>query len=239
LQKTFLQDYELIHLNINVVLDIVSDMEIPFFTGMATGAGLIIAIGAQNAFVLTQGIRKQHRFTVALICSLCDALLIGAGVAGMGSLIEQSPLLLQIAGGGGALFLFIYGLKNLFSAIRAEQELEGTEIVATSRRQVILTTLALTLLNPHVYLDTVVLLGSISATFVGQGRYLFGAGAISMSFLWFFILAYGSGILAPLFKKAITWRILNTLIFLVMWSIAFKLLAFSGIFEMILPGLGS
>jgi L-lysine exporter family protein LysE/ArgO len=200
---------------------------------------LIVAIGAQNAFVLTQGIRKQHRFVVAIICSLCDAFLISAGVAGMGSLIEQSPTLLRLAGGGGALFLFIYGLKNLFAAFRAEQELEGTEIHTTSRRQIILTTLAITLFNPHVYLDTVVLLGSISATFAGNGRYLFGAGAISMSFIWFFILAYGSGILAPLFKKAITWRILNTLIFLVMWSIAFKLLAFSGIFDIIRAYFGS
>lgn len=214
-------------------------MEIPFITGMATGAGLIIAIGTQNAFVLTQGIRKQHRFIVAIICSLCDALLIGAGIAGMGSLIEQSPHLLRWAGGGGALFLFIYGLKSLFSVFRTDQGLEETKTNPTSRRQVILTTLALTLLNPHVYLDTVVLLGGMSATFMGQGRYLFGAGAIFSSFLWFFILAYGSGLLAPLFKKAITWRILNALIFLIMWSIAFKLLEFSGISENIISYIAS
>ncbi|AEV30657.1 lysine efflux permease [Sphaerochaeta pleomorpha str. Grapes] len=213
-------------------------MEIPFITGMTTGASLIVAIGAQNTFVLTQGIRKQHRFVVALICSLCDAFLISAGVAGLGSLIEQSPTLLRLAGGGGALFLFIYGLKCLFSALQAEQELGETESNPTSRRQVILTILAITLCNPNVYLDTVVLLGGISATFVGQGRYLFGAGAISMSFIWFFILSYGSGVLAPLFKKAITWRILNFLIFLVMWNIAFKLLAFSGIIDIIRAYLG-
>lgn len=220
------------------VLAILSGMEIPFITGMTTGASLIVAIGAQNTFVLTQGIRKQHRFVVALICSLCDAFLISAGVAGLGSLIEQSPTLLRLAGGGGALFLFIYGLKCLFSALQAEQELGETESNPTSRRQVILTILAITLCNPNVYLDTVVLLGGISATFVGQGRYLFGAGAISMSFIWFFILSYGSGVLAPLFKKAITWRILNFLIFLVMWNIAFKLLAFSGIIDIIRAYLG-
>lgn len=208
-------------------------MELPFFTGMATGAGLIIAIGAQNAFVLTQGIRKHYRFVVALTCSLCDALLISAGVAGMGSLIEQSPRLLGIAAGMGALFLFVYGLKSLFSAFQDEQGLEEAEGQIVSRKQVIVTTLAITLLNPHVYLDTVVLLGGISATFAGAGRFLFGWGALSMSFLWFFTLAYGSGILAPLFKKPITWRILNTAIFVVMWSIAYKLLAFAGILQAI------
>lgn len=208
-------------------------MELPFFTGMATGAGLIIAIGAQNAFVLTQGIRKQHRFIVALICSLCDALLIGCGVAGMGTLIEQSPRLLGFAAGMGALFLFVYGLKSLFSAFQSAQGLVQAEVKVVSRKQVILTTLAITLLNPHVYLDTVVLLGGISATFEGNGRYLFGGGALTMSFLWFFTLAYGSALLAPLFKKPITWRILNVAIFLVMWSIAFKLLVYTDLAQVV------
>jgi len=204
-------------------------MEIPYLTGMATGASLIIAIGAQNAFVLTQGIRKQHRFVVALICSLCDAILISAGVAGMGSLIEQSPLLLSIASIAGALFLGVYGLKSLLSAFHADRGMEESTEQPVSRKQVIFTTLAITLLNPHVYLDTVVLLGSISATFSGTGRYLFGGGAVTMSFFWFFILAYGSSFLAPLFRKSITWRILDTGICLVMWSIAYKLLVYSGI----------
>jgi L-lysine exporter family protein LysE/ArgO len=216
-----------------LVLTTLTGMELPFFTGMATGAGLIIAIGAQNAFVLTQGIRKQHRFAVALICSLCDALLISAGVAGMGSLIEQSPKLLGIAASLGALFLFVYGLKSLVSVFRAGQGLEEAEGKVVSRKQVVLTTLAITLLNPHVYLDTVVLLGGISATFEGAGRLLFGAGALSMSFVWFFTLAYGSALLAPLFKKPITWRILNGAIFLIMWSIAYKLLVYAGILQTI------
>ncbi len=202
-------------------------MDMPYFIGMATGAGLIIAIGAQNAFVLSQGIHKQYRFTVALICSICDALLISAGVAGMGTLIEQSPLLLKFASAGGALFLFMYGLKSLLSVFKTKEGLEQQESRSTTRKQIIFTTLAITLLNPHVYLDTVVLLGGISATFEGGGRYVFGAGAISMSIIWFFSLSYGSTLLAPLFKKAITWRILNTAIALVMWSIAYKLVRYS------------
>lgn len=204
-------------------------MEMPFFTGMATGASLIIAIGAQNAFVLSQGIHKHHRGTVALICSLCDALLISAGVAGMGSLIEQSPALLRLASSMGALFLLIYGLKSLLSAFQSNEGLEQKEQEVSTKKQVVITTLAITLLNPHVYLDTVVLLGSISATFEGKSRYLFGAGAITMSFFWFFSLSYGSALLAPLFKKAITWRILNIGIFLVMWRIAYTLLVYAEI----------
>ncbi|NCC63730.1 MAG: amino acid transporter [Spirochaetia bacterium] len=204
-------------------------MELPFFTGMATGATLIIAIGAQNAFVLTQGIRAQHRFTVAFICSMLDALLITLGVAGMGSLIEQSPRLLGFAAGGGALFLVVYGLKSLGSAFQSESGLLSEQTCSMSRKQVVFTTLAITLLNPHVYLDTVVLLGAISSTYSGQSRYLFATGAIAMSFFWFFLLSYGAALLAPLFKKAITWRILHTLIFLVMWRIAFSLLRYATI----------
>ncbi len=213
------------------VLATLTDMEIPFFTGMATGAGLIIAIGAQNAFVLAQGIRKQHRFVVALVCSLCDAFLISCGVAGMGTLIEQSPRLLGFASGLGALFLFVYGLKSLFSACKGDQELAQAVVRVAGRKQVILTTLAITLLNPHVYLDTVVLLGGISATYESAGRMLFGAGAATMSFLWFFALAYGSALLAPLFEKSITWRILNGAIALIMWSISYKLLAYARLLQ--------
>jgi L-lysine exporter family protein LysE/ArgO len=211
-----------------------SDMDTPFFTGLATGAGLIVAIGAENAFVLTQGLRKQYRFTVALVCSIIDALLIGCGVAGMGTLIGQSPGLLKVAAGGGALFLLVYGLGSLRSALRGGHGMEGSESAPASRGRVVLSTLAIAVLNPHVYLDTVVLLGGIGATFPGEGRYLFGAGAILASFLWFFLLAYGSGFLAPLFRKPLTWRIFDGLIFLVMWTIAFKLLSFSGILGSIL-----
>jgi L-lysine exporter family protein LysE/ArgO len=208
-------------------------MELPYFTGMATGASLIIAIGAQNAFVLTQGIKNQHRFVVALICSLSDAVLITLGVAGMGTLIKQSPQMLSLAAGGGAFFLFIYGLKSLLAALKPGWSLQETEVVVTSGWQVMLTTLAITLLNPHVYLDTVVLLGGISSTYAGSSRFLFAGGAVTMSFLWFFLLSYGSGVLAPLFKKAITWRVLNGLIFIIMWRIAYSLLEYAGIVEAI------
>ncbi len=192
---------------------------------------MIIAIGAQNAFVLTQGIRKQFRFTIALICALCDTVLISLGVAGLGAVIEKSPILLTFASLGGALFLFIYGVLNLKRATRITEGMNPETQNVTSLKQIIITTLAITLLNPHVYLDTVVLLGSIGSTFPSNARYLFALGAIFMSFLWFFSLSYGSTLLSPLFRKAITWKVLDILIAMVMWVIAFNLMRFSGLFD--------
>ncbi len=202
----------------------------PFITGIGTGAGLIIAIGAQNAFILTQGIRKDFHLTAALICSLIDALLITTGVLGMGRLVQEIPLLLPVASLGGALFLLIYGIRSLISALKPSSGIEERSEKVTSRRKVILTTLVISLLNPHVYLDTVVLLGGISTSFPPQDRIFFALGAILMSFIWFFSLALGGGALLPLFRKQVTWRILDGLIFVIMWSIAYRLILFSGIF---------
>ncbi len=199
-----------------------------YITGLGTGAGLIIAIGAQNAFVLSQGIRKRYIFTVPLICALCDTLLIIAGVAGMGALIERSPLLIKAASWGGAAFLFFCGTRNFISAWKNTGGLNKKESGEQSRQQVVLMTLAVTLLNPHVYLDTVVLLGSMSGTFPGMGRYYFGAGALTMSFLWFFGLSLGAGKLAPFFRTPRTWQVLDTLIGMIMWIIAFRLLKLAG-----------
>lgn len=201
----------------------------PYITGLGTGAGLIIAIGSQNAFVLTQGIKKQYRFTVALICFLCDAVLISAGVAGLGGVITAYPLLITGAALSGSAFLFVYGALQLRAALRGGEGLEESRSRVFSRREVILTTVTITLLNPHVYLDTVVLLGSISGTFSGAGRYLFGAGAVTMSAVWFFGLSLGAGFLAPLFRKPGTWRVFSVLICVIMWLIAYKLLLFSGV----------
>lgn len=196
---------------------------IAFLQGMGTGAGLIIAIGAQNAFVLSQGVRKQHNWLVALICSFCDALLIFLGAAGVGTAVASSPMLREIAGWGGAMFLGYYGWRALQRA-RDAGTLQTTETVYTSRLAVISATLAVTLLNPHVYLDTLVLLGGISGQFSGNGRYLFAGGASSASFLWFYGLSLCGVILAPLFKSRVAWRILDGLVCLTMWGIAIQLL---------------
>ena len=193
-----------------------------FVQGFAIGGGLIVASGSQNAFVLSQGVRRSYPLTIALTCALCDAILILLGVAGVGSIVAASPLLGQITVWGGAIFLTWYGALSLRSAIRGGTlETDGGRV--SSLRAVITTTLALTLLNPHVYLDTLVLVGSISGQFVGIERWLFGVGAISASCLWFLSLSLGAGYLAPLFRKKIAWRILDGVVCVVMWSIAASL----------------
>ena len=196
---------------------------IPYLQGFGTGAGLIIAIGAQNAFVLTQSIRRNHHLTICLVCAICDAVLISLGVLGTGSLIASQPMLLKPAAWGGAAFLAWYGFGSFRSALKGGQ-LEAQETATTGLKSVILLTLTITLLNPHVYLDTVVMLGAISGQYEGAGRYLFGFGAISASFVWFYALGFGGRALAPLFKKPVTWRVLDSAVCLTMWFVAWNLL---------------
>ncbi len=207
----------------------------PFLTGMGTGGSLIIAIGAQNAYVLTKGIQRHHHLATALACSIIDAVLITAGVLGMGSLVESFPLLIPFVTGGGALFLFIYGIMSLRSALRPSEGMKKRETGKGSVQQVIATTIAISLLNPHVYLDTVILLGSISTSFTPPQNYIFALGAAAMSFIWFFLLALGGSALLPLFSKPITWRILDAVIFIIMWNIAYRLIQYSGLFSMLFP----
>lgn len=191
--------------------------------GLGTSAGLIMAIGAQNAFVLTQGLRRQYHWPIAGICSFFDAVLVMIGVAGMGALISASDTWLMVARLGGAAFLFWYGFKSLRSAMKSNS-MGSSSHELTSLRSAILTTLAITLLNPHVYLDTVVLIGSIGGQFPEDQRPWFAVGAISFSFIWFFSISLGAKWLAPLFKKPIAWRILDASVCLVMWGIAISLL---------------
>ncbi|WP_432736960.1 LysE/ArgO family amino acid transporter [Maridesulfovibrio sp. FT414] len=195
---------------------------IPYMQGLGTGAGLIIAIGAQNAFVLSQSIRKNHHLTICLVCALCDAVLITLGVLGTGELIASNPMLLKPAAWGGAAFLLWYGLGAFRSAIKGGR-LDDEDVAETNIRSLILLTLAITLLNPHVYLDTVIMVGSMSGQFAGDGRYAFGFGAITASFIWFFTLGLGGQALAPLFRKPRTWQVLDTFIGITMWTIAISL----------------
>ncbi|MBC8440634.1 MAG: amino acid transporter [Deltaproteobacteria bacterium] len=194
-------------------------MLLTFLKGFGVGSGLIIAIGAQNAFVLSQGVRKNHYIIIPLICAICDALLIILGVTGMGTLVSSSKSLSLIAGIGGAGFLFIYGIGSFRSAIKGGS-LSANQKTESSFKTAILTTLAVTLLNPHVYLDTVILLGSISSQFKQPGHFFFGAGAVMASFVWFFSLSLGGKMLAPLFTKKSSWRVLDTLVGMTMWAIA-------------------
>jgi L-lysine exporter family protein LysE/ArgO len=196
----------------------------PFIEGCGTGAGLIIAIGVQNAFVLKQGILKNYVFITVLVCAIIDVLLICVGVGGFGAILTSNLVLLTIARWGGAAFLVYYG----FRSFRAVFKSESLKLESGQMRPDLKTTLgavlALSLLNPHVYLDTVVLLGSIGAQFPISERLFFALGAILASFVWFFGLGYGASYLAPLFKKPISWKILDFLIGCVMWAIALSLI---------------
>ncbi|MCD4721574.1 MAG: LysE/ArgO family amino acid transporter [Desulfobacula sp.] len=198
-------------------------MLLTFLKGFGVGSGLIIAIGAQNAFVLSHGVRKNHYIIIPLICAICDALLIALGVTGMGTIIASSKNLSLIAGTGGAGFLLIYGINSFRSAIKGGR-LSENQKTESSLKTTILTTLAITLFNPHVYLDTVILLGSISSQFKQPGHIFFGAGAVTASFIWFFSLSLGGKMLAPLFTKELSWRILDTLVGITMWAIALSML---------------
>ena len=195
-----------------------------FLQGMGIGAGLIVAIGAQNTFVLTQGIRRQHHWLIASLCSLSDMLLIFIGAAGIGGLVARDPALQNGAAWTGAVFLFWLGAKSLRGAWTAKH-LRAGEAAVAGLRPVVLTTLALTFLNPHVYLDTLVLIGSIGGQYQPAERYTFALGASVASFLWFFALSVAGTLLAPLFRKSMAWRLLDLLVWITMWGIAWRLVA--------------
>jgi len=199
----------------------------PALKGFGLGAGLIIAIGAQNAYVLRQGIRREHVLLIATICFLCDATLISIGAAGFGHLVSSMPSLERIAAWGGAAFLAAYGVRAFHSAFKPGSLDAGNDSgevpQAGSAWAAVVVTLALSLLNPHVYLDTVVLLGSIAGQFQGIQRVWFAVGAVIASAVWFYGLGLGARWLAPLFRKPVAWRVLDLLIGCIMWAIAISL----------------
>ncbi|WP_431071162.1 LysE/ArgO family amino acid transporter [Microbacterium phyllosphaerae] len=213
------------------------------FAGLGLGLSLIVAIGAQNVFVLRQGIRREHVLPVVVICALSDALLIAAGVAGLGFVISAAPWLVVVARWAGALFLLAYGVIAARRAWRGGEELrtdtdsaDGISSTPTAGRTatttrtatrtslvpVIATVLALTWLNPHVYLDTVLMLGSIAATH-GEERWLFAAGAMAASVLWFTALGFGARYVGRWLRTERSWRILDALIAVVMITLAVSL----------------
>ncbi len=194
---------------------------VAFWAGFRLGLGLILAIGAQNAFVLRQGLRREHVFAVALFCATSDAALIALGVSGFALASDAAPWLGPALRWGGVAFLLWYGARAFLAAWRG-----GSGLVAAGGAQsleaVLATIAALTWANPHVWLDTVVLLGAVSAQFPGQGVG-FALGAMSSSVVFFFSLAYGARLLAPIFARPSAWVVLDVLIGLVMWSIALQL----------------
>ncbi|BAL22365.1 LysE/ArgO family amino acid transporter [Azoarcus sp. KH32C] len=198
-------------------------MHTPFLAGFLACLALIVAIGAQNSFVLQQGIRREHLLPVTLICAASDALLIAAGIAGLGALIQSNPLLLTAARYGGAAFLLAYACLAARRAWHGER-LQLETAAPMSLAGAIATCLGFTFLNPHVYLDTVILLGGLANQHGEGGRWLFGVGSAAASLLWFVGLAYGARLLAPLFTRPAAWRVLDALVALVMAALAFSLM---------------
>jgi len=211
----------------------------PLLAGLGLGFSLIVAIGAQNLFVLRQGIRREHVFVVAAICAISDAVLIVLGVSGIGLVLLAAPWLVEVVRWAGAAFLVVYGLMAARRALRpsgatldaaengsVEAAPDAAPTAATKTRTrlvpVVLTCLALTWLNPHVYLDTVFLLGSVANTH-GDERWIFAAGAIVASFAWFFGLAFGARYLGRWLSTPRAWRILDGIIAVVMIAIGVSL----------------
>ena len=191
-------------------------------SGFLLGFSLIVAIGAQNAFVLRQGLRREHVFAVCLACALSDAVMLTAGISGFGVVGVAVPWIEPAMRYGGALFLALYGLRSFRAALIDQGGLSPAGAGGQSLKRTLAACLAFTWLNPHVYLDTVVLLGSISTQY-SPNRAAFGIGAGTASFLFFFSLGYGARLLRPVFAKPGAWRVLDVLIGMTMCGLALKL----------------
>lgn len=190
--------------------------------GFGLGGSLIVAIGAQNVFVLRQALLRRHVLPVVLLCSLADTTLVGLGAIGLGAFVRSSDTALRFIAFGGAVFLFWYGLRAIMRAF-APGSLEAAADGSANLRDTLMTGAAVTLLNPHVYLDTVVLAGGISASYPGNLQVWFVLGVIAASFAWFFALGYGGRALAPLFRNPRAWQIFDIGVAAIMWMIAGRL----------------
>lgn len=192
--------------------------------GFGLGASMIIPIGAQNAYVLNQGIKRNHHLTTATICSILDMLFISLGIFGGGAVLSQNEMLLTAVTLGGIAFLSVYGYLSMRSAFKPENESETKgEVIARGRRTVILGALAVTVLNPHLYLDTVVILGSIGGQFEGYDRIAFALGTMMASFVWFFTLSLGAAKLGPTLSKPKVKKGIDIGVALMMFAIAYVL----------------
>lgn len=192
-----------------------------FLSGFLLGLSLIIAIGSQNAFVLKQGLKREHIFFVCLFCALSDAILISAGVGGFGAVTARYPHIVDVAKFAGVVFLLGYGLQSLYASVRLSQALTVEGQVVSSLKKALLLCFGFTWLNPHVYLDTLVLVGMVSTG--ASSKVVFAAGAVSASFFFFFALGYGARLLKPLFAKPKAWNILDALVGILMLYLAWHL----------------
>lgn len=195
----------------------------PLSEGFLLGAGLIVGIGPQNTLVLRQGLRRQHLWLMVLLCTLVDACLITLGTLGVGAMV-QGELLVQLMTYAGVALLLVYGARSFRAAFSGSSEMQGATFLP-SRRQIVLTLLAVSLLNPSVYVDTMLLIGGSATRYGHELRFWFASGAIFASLVWFFGLSYGSALLAPLLKQKRVLRLLDLLSGGILWLMAFRLLA--------------
>ena len=195
-----------------------------FLTGFTLSLSLIVAIGAQNAFVLRQGLRREHVGAVVAVCALLDVALMAAGVFGLGALVQSSPRALTVIAWAGAAVLAVYGLQALTRALAPGQLVAAHSGASAPRAQVVRQVLAISLLNPHVYLDTVVLVGAVGAGQPAALRPVFLAGAGLASGLWFAALGYGARLLTPMFARPAAWRVLDVGVAALMFGLAWGLL---------------
>ena len=199
-------------------------MNVDFWAGLATGLALIVAIGSQNAFVLRAGLRREHVLPIVLFCAIADAALILAGIGGASAVIRGNDTLMAVTRWGGALFLAAYGLLAARRAWQGQQMALDPATTAPSLSTALLACFGFTFLNPHVYLDTVILLGSVANQRGDTGRWVFGWGACLGSLLWFSALGFGARLLGPLFETVTAWRVLDSAIALMMLTLAVLLL---------------
>ena len=201
----------------------VSSAALAVLSGLGFGLSLIVVIGAQNAFVLRQGIRGEHVLAVVTVCAVSDVVLIAAGVAGLGAVVHAAPMVLVVARYAGAAFLLGYGVLAARRALSPTALAGEAGEASVALGATVLTCLALTWLNPHVYLDTVVLLGSFASTYAGPYRWFLAAGAMLGSIAWFTGLGYGARLLGPLFARRTAWRVLDCVIAVVMLTLGLVL----------------
>ncbi|QTF07033.1 arginine exporter ArgO [Brenneria izadpanahii] len=194
-----------------------------YLQGFIFGAAMILPLGPQNAFVMNQGIRRQYHLMIALLCSLSDVALICAGVFGGSALLSHSSLLVGVITWSGVAFLLWYGWGAFKAVFSKDSAVVKREVMAQSRWRILATMLAVTWLNPHVYLDTFVVLGSLGSQFTGSGRGWFALGSITASFLWFFALALLAARLSPWLNTPRAQRVINLFVGMVMWMIALQL----------------
>lgn len=200
---------------------------LPIFTkGFITSISLIAAIGAQNAYVLKKGLQRDQVFIVSFLCFFCDFVLMFAGIYGLAELNSILPWFKPVTMIGGIVFLLVYGFNCFRSAIKGGSVLiaeDEMQVVKTPFAKAVAITLAITLLNPHVYIDTFFIVGGIGSQYAGQERLTFALGCVFASFVWFFSLGYGSRLLQPLFKNPRSWQVLDFGIGIFMWSIAYSI----------------